>query len=353
MRFGRDTVCVVTGGLGFIGSHFVERALALGWTVHNVDKVTYASRSDTGFGGAKYHHIREDIAELASLPFCHAVVNFAAESHVDNSIESSMPFVKSNFLGVHRLLELIRLRMFANAQRSWNHNPPVFLQISTDEVFGDIVDGFFREDARFSPSNPYAATKAAAEMLVQAWARTYGLPVLLTRTTNNYGPHQHPEKLLPMAIKKCLTGEKVVVHGTGGYVRNWIHVLDNVDAIMAVLQEGEIGKAYHISSPEEFSVVDVVRKVLSQFGLPYDDTTIDTSSDRSGADLRYALDCSRIRALGWSAKRRFDDELPKIVEETRQVLVASGETTLRPVASGRKPRPRRTGGRRRGRRKGG
>jgi dTDP-glucose 4,6-dehydratase len=120
-----------------------------------------------------------------------------------------------------------------------------------------------------------------------------------------------------------------------------------------VLQEGEIGKAYHISSPEEFSVVDVVRKVLSQFGLPYDDTTIDTSSDRSGADLRYALDCSRIRALGWSAKRRFDDELPKIVEETRQVLVASGETTLRPVASGRKPRPRRTGGRRRGRRKGG
>ena len=333
MRFGQDTVCVVTGGLGFIGSHFVERALALGWTVHNIDKVTYASRSDTGFdSAARYHHIREDIAELAELPFCHAVVNFAAESHVDNSIESSMPFVKSNFLGVHRLLELIRRRMLANAQRSWNHNPPLFLQISTDEVFGDIMEGFFKEDARFNPSNPYSATKAAAEMLVQAWARTYGLPVMLTRTTNNYGPHQHPEKLLPMAIKKCLTGEKVVVHGTGGYVRNWIHVLDNVDAIMTVLQEGEIGKAYHISSPEEFSVIDVVRKVLSQFGLPYDDTTIDTSSDRSGADLRYALDCSRIRALGWSAKRRFDDELPKIVEETRQILAASGETRVRPVA---------------------
>ncbi len=318
MRFGSNTRCVVTGGLGFIGSHFIEKALSSGWHIINIDKVTYASR-DIDFGGnPKYRHIKEDISEIADLPFCHLIVNFAAESHVDNSIDGSMPFVKSNFLGVHNLLEILRRKMQENASKSWSYSPPLFLQISTDEVFGDILHGFFKEDARFNPSNPYSATKAAAEMLVVAWARTYGIPYMLTRTTNNYGPHQHPEKLVPMAISKCLKGEKPIVHGSGGYVRNWIHVEDNVDAIMAVLQKGELNSSYHIASPEEYTVVEIIAKVLAVFGKPYDDSTVDSSSDRSGADLRYALDTSRLKALGWQAKRTMDKELPRMVKIARK-----------------------------------
>lgn len=317
MRYGPNTTCVVTGGLGFIGSHFIERALALGWTVVNIDKVTYASRS-TDFGGhPKYSHVREDIVTIKSLPFCHLIVNFAAESHVDNSIDGSMPFVRSNFLGVHNLLEIIQRQKLGNATKSWPYKPPLLLQISTDEVFGDILEGSFKEDAPFNPSNPYSSTKASAEMLVVSWGRTYELPYLITRTTNNYGPHQHPEKLLPMAISKCLAGEKPVVHGTGEYVRNWIHVEDNVDAIMVVLQEGVLNESYHIASPEEYNVAEIITKVLAAFDKPYDGSTVDSSCDRSGADLRYALDTTKIETLGWHAKRRFDDELPKIIEMTR------------------------------------
>ena len=314
MRYGPNTICVVTGGLGFIGSHFIEKALSMGWTIFNIDKVTYASR-DTDFGEhQKYTHIREDIATIGDLPFCHLIVNFAAESHVDNSIDGSMPFVRSNFLGVHNLLEILRKKMQDNAKKSWPYKVPLFLQISTDEVFGDIMDGGFREDDRFKPSNPYSATKAAGEVLVIAWGRTYGLPYMITRTTNNYGPHQHPEKLIPMAITKCAKGEKPIVHGTGEYVRNWIHVEDNVDAIMTVLQNGTLNEAYHIASQEEYSVVEIVSKILAAFGKPYDSSTVDSSSDRSGADLRYALNTEKLESLGWRAKRRLDDELPGMIE---------------------------------------
>lgn len=314
MKFESNTICVVTGGLGFIGSHFIDTVLDLGWKVINIDKVNYASLNIDFDGHGNYYHIKEDIAEIKDLPFCDLIVNFAAESHVDNSISASDIFVKSNILGVYNLLEILKKKKIKNTQNSWSYKSPLFIQISTDEVFGDILEGGFEEESRFKPSNPYSASKAAAENLLTAWGRTYGIPYMITRTTNNYGPRQHPEKLVPMAISKCLRGEKIIVHGNGMYVRNWIHVLDNVEGILTVIQKGEVGESYHIASDEEYSVVDICTMILAQFGKKFDETTINSSLDRSGADLRYALNTNKIKALGWKQNRDFQIEISNIVE---------------------------------------
>lgn len=312
-RFDQNTICVVTGGLGFIGSHFIDKVLAQGWRVINIDKVNYASLPLDFGGHPNYYHIKEDISEIKDLPFCDLIVNFAAESHVDNSIEGAGIFIKSNFMGVFNLLEIIKNKIPSNASKSWTYKLPLYLQISTDEVFGDILEGSFSEDDRFRPSNPYAGSKGAAEMLVIAWGRTYGLPYMITRTTNNYGCRQHPEKLMPMAICKCLRNEKLIIHGSGEYVRNWIHVEDNVDAIITVLQKGTYGEAYHIGSDDEFSVKQICEKILSKFGKNYSVTNIDNSFDRSGADLRYALNTTKIKQLGWTQKHKLDDDLSNII----------------------------------------
>ncbi len=317
MRFGNQTICVVTGGLGFIGSHFVEKALSIGWKVINIDKINYASNKiDFGSHG-NYYHIEEDISEIKDIPFCDLIVNFAAESHVDNSITGSNVFIKSNIMGVYNLLEIIKNKKIKNTNNSWSYKTPLYLQISTDENFGDILEGGFSEEDRFKPSNPYSASKSAAEMLLMAWGRTYGIPYLITRTTNNYGPRQHPEKLLPMAISKCIKNEKIIVHGSGNYVRNWLHVVDNVNAIMTVIQKGVIGEAYHIASDEEYSVKEICVMVLQKFNKQYDDTTINNSFDRSGADLRYALTTEKIKALGWRQEKKLNNELESIIDYYR------------------------------------
>lgn len=319
MRFDNQTICVVTGGLGFIGSHFVDKALSLGWKVINIDKINYASLNIDFEGHGNYYHIKEDISEIKDIPFCDLIVNFAAESHVDNSINSSYIFIKSNILGVYNILEIIKNKKIKNTNNSWIYKVPLFVQISTDEIFGDILEGGFKEDDRSKPSNPYSASKAAAENLVVAWGRTYGLPYLMTRTTNNYGPRQHLEKLLPMAISKCLKNDKIIVHGNGSYVRNWIHVLDNIDGIINVIQNGEIGETYHLASDEEYSVIEICSKVLDKFGKTYDDSTVNNSFDRSGADIRYALDTSKIKKLGWIQKRKLDSELENIIEYYKNI----------------------------------
>ena len=316
-RFGSNTTCVVTGGLGFIGSYFVEKCLQHGWKVINIDKVTYASININFGNNPNYCHIKEDISEIKDIPYCDLIVNFAAESHVDNSIESSNVFIKSNFLGVFNLLEIIKAKKTQNTNKSWSYKTPLFVQISTDEVFGDIEQGSFCEDDRFKPSNPYSASKAAAEQLLMAWGRTYGLPFLITRTTNNYGPRQHPEKLMPMAICKCLRNEKLIIHGAGEYIRNWIHVDDNVKAIMLIIQRGQEGEAYHIATDDEFSVKQICEKILGKFGKTYDIKNINNSFDRSGADCRYALSPNKIKALGWMPQRKLDDELNSIIEYFR------------------------------------
>lgn len=313
-RFGKNTVCLVTGGLGFIGSHFVKRALQSGWKVINIDKVTYASLKLDCDTDSNYQFIKKDIAEIDLLPFCNVIVNFAAESHVDNSISGSDPFIKSNIMGVHNLLEIIRKNVSSDASHAYPNKKPLFLQISTDEVYGDIENGFFKEDERFMPSNPYSASKAAAEMLVRAWGRTYDMPYIITRTTNNYGCGQHPEKLIPMAITKCISQKPLTIHGSGKYVRNWIHVEDNVDAIMHILQNGEVGNSYNIASPEEYNVLQIVEMVMDQFGIKPSSGNIDNTLSRSGCDVRYALDCSETEKLGWKCSRKLRDSIPEMIE---------------------------------------
>jgi dTDP-glucose 4,6-dehydratase len=315
----RKRTIVVTGGLGFIGSHFVELLLSRGHKVYNIDCETYAANKNLSFSG-EYVHIPEDISKITDVPSCDIIVNFAAESHVDNSINSSSDFIHTNVLGVHNMLNIVKNKKIKNLQTSWHYKAPLFVQISTDEVFGDILDGFFKEQDTHTPSNPYSATKSCAEQLVCAWGRTYELPFLITRTTNNYGCRQHEEKLIPAVITRLLKGEKVMVHGDGRYIRNWIHVEDNVDALHRVIDVGEVNNAYHISSDEEYSVRQVVEKVCERFNVKYDDV-VDSSSDRNGCDERYALDSTKLKAhTNWRQTRMFDVELDKIIDYHRARL---------------------------------
>jgi dTDP-glucose 4,6-dehydratase len=309
---------LVTGGLGFIGSHFIELALARGYRVRNIDKVTYASNVDFFEPWPpNYFFVKQDIMDLEVLPQCDYIVHFAAESHVDRSISNSNVFMNSNILGTHRLLELLRLAKLENIETGEPYQCPSLLYIGTDEVFGDIEEGFFKEDERHNPSNPYSATKSAAEMLVKAWGRTYNLPYQITRTTNNYGERQHSEKLIPHCITQILKNGKIKIHGTGEYVRNWIYVKDNCEAILKVMEEGANQETYHISSNEEYSVVDIVEKICEKMGVNSKDF-VQFVSNRSGQDVRYALDNTKIvKELGWNQHHDLDSVLDKIIGDYR------------------------------------
>lgn len=320
-RLGSKKTIIITGGLGFIGSHFMELCLSHGHSIICYDKETYAA--NLGFNEAlqvkhprQFSYRKVDISDVDDIPSCDIIVNFAAESHVDNSINGNDVFMKSNVIGVHRMLEILKNKRIENLMHSWVHRSPLFVQISTDEVFGDIEQGFFKEDDRHRPSNPYAATKSAAEQLVVAWGRTYGLPFLITRSTNNYGPRQHTEKLIPRTITRLLNGKKAIIHGNGLYRRNWIHVSDNVDAIFTAIDKGDCDMTYNISSDEEYSVNDIVQSVCDQLNLDVNDW-VDRSTDRSGADVRYALDCSRLKDLGWRSKHQLDISLPDLIDYHR------------------------------------
>lgn len=316
-RFASSKTLVVTGGKGFIGSHFISKMLQQGHKIINIDVETYAANLINEFDNhPMYKHIKADISEITTLPFCHIIVNFAAESHVDNSIANASNFIKTNVLGVHNLLEIIKNTKLQNMLTSWNYTAPLFVQVSTDEVFGDILAGSFLEEDRHMPSNPYSATKSCAEMLVKAWARTYGINTIITRTTNNYGPRQHSEKLIPAAITKLLAGKNVTVHGDGRYVRNWIHVEDNVDALIMIIDKGELDSTYHVSSDEEFSVREIVTMIADKFGKTYDEV-VDDTTDRNGCDERYALNCEKLKALGWTQKRQMKDQILPLIDVFR------------------------------------
>lgn len=318
-RLATKRTIVVTGGLGFIGSHFVERVLSSGHKVYNIDNETYAANTWLKFAG-DYTHIKEDISKINNIPNCDIIVNFAAESHVDNSISESSNFIKTNVIGVHTLLDIIKHQKIKNLQTSWAYKTPIFVQISTDEVFGDREVGFFEEDDQHKPSNPYSATKSCAEQLVHAWGRTYDIPYLITRTTNNYGNRQHAEKLIPAVITKLLQGKKALMHGNGQYVRNWIHVEDNVDALMSVIDYGVLNNVYHVSSTEEYSVKEIVHKIVSKLELNYNDV-VESIADRNGADVRYALDCKKLmNHTGWHQTRLFDVELDNMIQYHRDRL---------------------------------
>ena len=282
---------LVTGGRGFIGSHFVEKALKLGYIVIDVDKMGYAASEHLPWDNhPNYTLVRRDICDLDHLPACDVLVNFAAESHVDNSIKSSGVFLKSNVQGVHNLLELVRGKE--------EYDRPLFVQISTDEVYGDRLEGMFVEEDKLTPSNPYSATKAAAEMLVTSYARTYGIDYIITRSANNYGPRQYEEKLLPKCLSSLANGKKIPIHGDGSYIRDWTYVKDNVDGIFKIIDAGVVNETYNIAAENHMTNLEVVDIVLEWTGNTRE--SLKFVENRWGQDLKYSISAEKLRKLGWN-----------------------------------------------------
>ncbi|ACJ17333.1 rfbB dTDP-glucose 4,6-dehydratase [Thermococcus onnurineus NA1] len=303
---------LVTGGMGFIGSNFIRYILEKhpDWEVINLDKLGYGSNPANLKDiedNPRYTFVKGDIADFELvkelIKKVDAVVNFAAESHVDRSISSPEHFLKSNVIGVYTILEAIR-----------KENPEVRLvHVSTDEVYGDILEGSFTEKDALMPSSPYSATKAASDVLVLGWTRTYSLNASITRCTNNYGPYQFPEKLIPKTIIRASMGLKIPIYGTGQNVRDWLYVEDHVRAIEAVLLKGEPREIYNISAGEEKTNLEVVKTILELMGR--DESLIEFVEDRPGHDLRYSLDSWKItRDLKWRSKHSFEEGIRKTVK---------------------------------------
>jgi dTDP-glucose 4,6-dehydratase len=308
-------VVYVTGCLGFIGSYVTRACLDKGWYVKGVDKMTYASNDELlkkFLSHSNFSFIKSDINDLKFLYECDYVINTAAETHVGNSIANSDDFVHSNINGVHNLLELIK------NYRQESSKKPIFLHFSTDEVYGDINKGAHTEDDLLKPSNPYSATKAAADMLVLAWARTYNLPYVIVRPTNNYGVGQYVEKLIPKACKFLKLNKQVPLHNNGKPIRNWLHARDTARAITTVIEAGVENEIYNIAGGFEQSNYDTIKKVIEEYYcFSLDDEFIkeylDLSYSRVGQDVRYALDDSKLRSLGWKPQAEFDEEIRDIV----------------------------------------
>jgi len=303
---------LVTGGLGFIGSNFVRYILHnySDVKVINVDALKYGSNPNNLKdieNDDRYTFVKGDISDydlMANLiKNVDAVVNFAAETHVDRSISNPYSFLQSNVVGVFTILEAMR-----------KNNPNAKLvHVSTDEVYGDILESSFKEEDMLKPSSPYSASKAAADMFVLAYARTYGLHAMITRCTNNYGMYQFPEKLIPKTIIRAAMGMKVPIYGTGKNVRDWIYVVDHCEAVDIVMRKGERGEIYNISSGEEKTNIDVVTEILRIMGK--DESLIEFVEDRPGHDVRYSLDSSKIRReLGWRPKHSFKEGIKKTVK---------------------------------------
>ena len=303
---------LVTGGMGFIGSNFIRYVLEKHeeWEIINLDKLGYGSNPENLRdieGDPRYTFIKGDITDFELMKELvkkvDAVVNFAAESHVDRSISSPEHFLNSNVIGVYTILEAIR-----------KYNPEVrFVHISTDEVYGDILNGSFTEEDALMPSSPYSASKAAADSLVLGWARTYNLNASITRCTNNYGPYQFPEKLIPKTIIRASMGLKIPIYGTGQNVRDWLYVLDHVRGVEVVLLKGEPREVYNISAGEEKTNIEVVKTILKLLGK--DESLIEFVEDRPGHDLRYSLDSWKItRDLKWRPRYNFKKGIKLTVE---------------------------------------
>jgi len=325
-------VILVTGGAGFIGANFVLTWLqSCDEPIVNLDKLTYAGNlqnlADAEASGERHQFVRGDIADfdrILSLLVKHkirAVVNFAAESHVDRSIHGPDDFIQTNIVGTFRLLEAVR--------SYWgNLDPPAraafrFLHVSTDEVYGSLgkTDRAFTEEHRYAPNSPYSASKAASDHLVRAYHHTYGLPVVTTNCSNNYGPYHFPEKLIPLCIHNALDGKPLPVYGDGQQIRDWLYVEDHCSAIRRVLQAGTVGDVYNVGGWNEKKNIEVVRtlcSILDEFSPRADGKSYDTQityvEDRPGHDRRYAIDASKLeRELGWRPAETFESGIRKTV----------------------------------------
>ena len=303
----------VTGCFGFIGSYVTRKCLERGWKVYGIDKETYVANTSLYqefMAHDNFEYLNVDIKDLDHLYDCDYVINTAAESHVGNSIISSKEFIDSNIVGVQNLLDLVRNKPI-NCNRR-----PIFFHFSTDEVYGDIVDGEHTETDLLHPSNPYSAAKAAADMLVLAWARTYDLEYVILRPTNNYGIGQYPEKLVPLSVKNLMRGKKIRLHNAGTPVRNWLHADDTAEAVMTIIDSGATNEVFNVAGGFEQKNIDTVLKVIDHFHeseYKWEDH-VDFSYSREGQDVRYALNDNKLRALGWTPKKKFDEEIYDIVQ---------------------------------------
>lgn len=303
---------LVTGGAGFIGSNFVHYLLKKhpDYEIVVLDKLTYAGRKENLQDiWNKITFIKGDIAKKEDVEHtiknCDHVVNFAAETHVDRSILEAGTFVLTDVLGVYNLLEASR-----------RYNISRFEQISTDEVYGQIQTGSFKETDKLCPRNPYSASKAAAELLCQAYFETYSLPMIITRSSNNYGPHQHPEKLIPKTIIYALLNRPIPVYGKGENIRDWLYVENNCEAIDLVLNAGKSGEVYNIAAQQELKNLQVVKTILKLTNRP--ESLIEFVKDRPGHDLRYSLCTEKIQELGWRPKIKFREGIEKTLEWYRR-----------------------------------
>ena len=306
-------IVYVTGCLGFIGSYVTRECLKKGWYVRGIDKMTYAANKDLLDEFNKYDNFvftKCDINDLEFLYDCDYVINTAAETHVGNSIVKSDDFVHSNINGVHRILELLK------NYRQESNRTPVLLHFSTDEVYGDIAGGDHTELDMLKPSNPYSATKAAADMLINAWARTYGISYIIVRPTNNYGIGQYVEKLIPKSCKYLGIGRRIPLHNQGTPVRNWLHAQDTANAVITIIESGVKNEIYNICGGLEKNNLEVVGKIIKLYDKDCEDITsyLDFSVGRPGQDIRYSLDDSKLRNLGWKPTKNFDEELIRITE---------------------------------------
>ena len=285
---------LVTGGRGFIGSHFVEFCLSKGHKVIDIDKMTYASNQELPWdNNENYTLVKEDIGNLTHLPLCDIIVNFAAESHVDNSINEPDVFAQSNILGTQNILNLLRGKVYER---------PLFVHISTDEVYGDISEGDMLETSILNPSNPYSASKAAVEMILFSYGRTYGIDYQICRSSNNYGPRQYPEKLIPKIIE-CLNEDKPIpLHGDGSYVRDWTYVKDNVEGIYKVCFAQDKNQIWNISANNCLTNIEIVNQVSSWMNK---NPNVKFVKNRLGQDMRYSISSEKIRKeLNWEPQKQ-------------------------------------------------
>lgn len=310
-------VVAVTGCLGFIGTHVVEALIEHGYRVYGYDAETYAANLDwletrRGFGDI-FKYVKTDICQFGHLPDVDAIINLAAETHVDNSLIDSGRFVRSNILGVHHLLELCR------GKRAYQI--PTFIQISTDEVYGSVQEGRSTEADPLRPASPYAASKSAADLLVQSYSHSFAVPSRIIRPSNCYGTRQHPEKLIPKAVKHLALGRPIPIHEGGNATRCWLDVKDCASAILTVLEKGSDGQIYNVGGNVEMSVRGVATQIIHAFWETTEPASyMDFGYERLGLDSRYHVDDTKLRSLGWAPQGDLKRDIPQLVESERKTI---------------------------------
>lgn len=312
-------IVVITGCLGFIGSHITRTCLEKGYKVYGVDSITYAANTQLireFKKNSNFHFHEQDICDLKTLPDCDYVINTAAETHVGNSIIDSSDFIKTNIVGTQNLLQLIKDKPSNVCEK------PILLHFSTDEVYGDITSGSHTENDYLNPSNPYSSSKAAADLMIKSWSRTYGVEYIIVRPTNNYGMYQYPEKLIPLSVKLLKRNKKIRLHNQGTPIRNWLHVEDTTSAILKIMESSVKNEIFNISGGFEQQNLETVKQIISAFDEKKEwKNEVNLGFTRPGQDVRYSLEDNKLRSLGWSPSKQFKEEIKKIVQFYKEYFI--------------------------------